>query len=300
MISLPLALNTLLIRRLTTPTCALLCTLVLHNPAAFAQAEAPAAAQRPAAQVLPAIQLRPAIRAAVAVAAPAPVLNDKDLAARRWTRGLIQQELHAVHSVCKLNPEQAKELVDAIESQWKSKLASTFRSYAESNQRGGVDFEFRVENAVKAWVQASTSLSEDQKKAWDEEIESRNSLRKRVVIGKMVSDAERKYGLTSSQMQEAEKLLLERWKEAWWVMYRHGTTPETKFAWISTALSDAQRTAGADPASTRQEYYMSGGSVDLPSKSLADRFTMAGVSSDESIPLQPQPQPVAPNAQQER
>lgn len=287
MISLPLALNTLLTRRLTTPTCALLCTLALYNPAAFAQAEAPAAAQRPAAQVLPAIQLRPAIRAAVAVAAPAPVLNDKDLAARRWTRGLIQQELHAVHSVCKLNPEQAKELVDAIESQWKSKLASTFRSYAESNQRGGVDFEFRVENAVKAWVQASTSLSEDQKKAWDEEIESRNSLRKRVVIGKMVSDAERKYGLTSSQMQEAEKLLLERWKEAWWVMYRHGTTPETKFAWISSILSESQRTAGSDPNALRQEYYTSGGATDLPSKSLNERLEVAGVESDKSISIEP-------------
>lgn len=286
MISLPLALNTLLTRRLTTPTCALLCTLTLHNPAAFAQAEAPAAAQRPAVQVLPAIQLRPAIRAAVAAAAPAPVLNDKDLAARRWTRGLIQQELNAVHSICNLNTEQAKELVDAIESQWKSKLASTFRSYAESNQRGGVDFEFRVENAVKAWVQASTSLSEDQKKAWDEEIESRNSLRKRVVIGKMVSDAERKYGLTSSQMQEAEKLLLERWKEAWWVMYRHGTTPETKFAWISSILSESQRTAGSDPNALRQEYYTSGGATDLPSKSLNERFEVAGVESDPSISIE--------------
>lgn len=286
MISLPLALNTLLTRRLTTPTCALLCTLTLHNPAAFAQADAPVAPQRPAVQVLPAIQLRPAIRAAVAIAAPAPALNDKDLAARRWTRGLIQQELHALHSVCKLNPEQAKELVDAVEAQWKSKLASTFRSYAESNQRGGVDFEFRVENAVKAWVQASTSLSDDQKKAWDEEIESRNSLRKRVVIGKMVSDAERKYGLSSTQMQEAEKLLLERWKEAWWVMYRHGTTPETKFAWISSILSESQRTAGSDPNSLRQEYYTSGGATDLPSKSLNERFEVAGIESDPSISIE--------------
>lgn len=91
------------------------------------------------------------------------------------------------------------------------------------------------------------------------------------------------------QMKEVETLLQERWKEAWWVMYRNGTTPETKFAWISTALSDAQRTAGADTSAGRQEYYTSGGSTDLPSKSLAERFQIADVQSDESIQLQTPP-----------
>lgn len=87
-------------------------------------------------------------------------------------------------------------------------------------------------------------------------------------------------------MQEAEKLLLERWKEAWWVMYRHGTTPETKFAWISSILSESQRTAGSDPNALRQEYYTSGGATDLPSKSLNERFEVAGVESDPSISIE--------------
>lgn len=233
--------------------------------------------------IVPAARLAPA----VVLAPGAPVNNDRDLAARRWVRGLIQQELHAVHSLCKLNPQQAKDLVDTIESQWKSKLASTFRSYTESNQRGGVDFEHRVENAMKAWVQASESINPEQKSTWDEELNSRNTLRQKVVIGKMISDAERKYGLTSTQMAEAEKLLLDRWKEAWWVMYRHGTTPETKFAWISPILSESQRTAGGDPGGVRQEYYTSGGATDLPSKSLNERLEVAGITSDESISIDP-------------
>ena len=75
--------------------------------------------------IVPAARLAPA----VVLAPGAPVNNDRDLAARRWVRGLIQQELHAVHSLCKLNPQQAKDLVDTIESQWKSKLASTFLQF---------------------------------------------------------------------------------------------------------------------------------------------------------------------------
>ncbi|MFM8570656.1 MAG: hypothetical protein ACKOAU_03565 [Pirellula sp.] len=239
-----------------------------------------------AVQVMPAIQLRAARVVIAGANAPA---NERDHTARKWVRGLIQQELNGIQSVCKLNDKQAKSLVDLIETEWRSKFASVFRSYSEANQRGGVDFEFRVESAIKAWLREVDSITEEQRSAWNYELDSRNELRRRIVIGKMVSDAERKFGLSSKQMKEVEALLHERWKEAWWVMYRNGTTPETKFAWISTALSDAQRTAGADTSGIRQEYYTSGGSVDLPSKPLADRFTVAGVTSDESIPLQPQP-----------
>lgn len=239
---------------------------------------------------IPAVKLQARV---VVAGANAPV-NERDHTARKWVRGLIQQELNAIQTVCKLNDKQAKELVDLMESEWRNKFASVFRSYSEANQRGGVDFEFRVESAVKTWLREVDSITPDQQSAWNYELDSRNELRRRIVIGKMVSDAERKFGLSSKQMKEVEALLHERWKEAWWVMYRNGTTPETKFAWISTALSDAQRTAGADPSGIRQEYYTSGGSVDLPSKSLADRFTIAGVTSDDSIPLQPQPKADAP------
>lgn len=235
---------------------------------------------------LPAIRLQ-AIQ--IAGARNAQPLNDREITARKWVRGLIQQELNALQSICKLNPAQSKELVNLIETEWKSKFASVFRSYSEANQRGGVDFEFRVETAVKTWMREVDAITEEQRTNWNFELESRNALRRRIVIGKMVSDAERKFGLSAKQMKEVETLLQERWKEAWWVMYRNGTTPETKFAWISTALSDAQRTAGADTSAGRQEYYTSGGSTDLPSKSLAERFQIADVQSDESIQLQTPP-----------
>ena len=190
---------------------------------------------------LPAIRFQ-AIQ--IAGARNAQPLNDREITARKWVRGLIQQELNALQSICKLNPAQSKELVNLIETEWKSKFASVFRSYSEANQRGGVDFEFRVETAVKTWMREVDAITEEQRTNWNFELESRNALRRRIVIGKMVSDAERKFGLSAKQMKEVESLLQERWKEAWWVMYRNGTTPETKFAWISTALSDAQRTAG--------------------------------------------------------
>jgi hypothetical protein len=68
-------------------------------------------------------------------------------------------------------------------------------------------------------------------------------------------------------------------------MYRTGTLPETKFAWISKVLSESQRTAGTDRASQSTEHFMGGGFVDMPTLRLDERFKIGSISSADEIPL---------------
>jgi hypothetical protein len=87
-------------------------------------------------------------------------------------------------------------------------------------------------------------------------------------------------------MNEVTDLLKERYRESWWQLYRQGTTPETKFVWISRVLSESQQTLGNDRTNTnRIESFTSGGSIDLPSKNLSERFELGDKKSDSVIQL---------------
>ncbi len=232
------------------------------------------------------IKVVPAMR----LLAPAMVVQGNEIPdsrrenALRWIRGLIQRELHAIDQLCRLSSEQRQQLVNTAETQWKNRLATTIKGYIEShNPRQPFDFEMRVERLIGVWV--GEHLNESQVSIWNAEIDSRNDMRKRLVIGLMVQDTERKLGLTAEQMELIDGALQERWKASWWSMYRTSTLPETKFSWISNILSDSQRTMGMDRGVTFSETYVQGGTIDLPSTSLKQRFEMSGVESDRSILL---------------
>lgn len=213
---------------------------------------------------------------------------DRELRAKQWIRGLIQQELNAIESLCKPTQEQALKLVDLAETQWKSKLITIIKSYSEAANRQTVDFETRVERLVASWV--SESLDEKQAEIWTGEIEARNEMRKRMIVGKMVCDAEKKFGLTASQMTAVSALVSERYRDSWWTSYRAGTVPETKFAWISQALSESQQTMGGERnGGSRIESFTTGGSVDYPSRRVDERFEIGGVQSSKSIELERNP-----------
>jgi len=210
--------------------------------------------------------------------------DQRGMNARRWIRGLIQSELDAIDSVCDLTQEQRQRFVDTAEGQWKFRLTTAIRGYAESNNvRSQVDFEDRVEKLLAVW--ASEILHEEQYTQWLAELTSRQDFRKRLVIGRMVEASERRLRLTSQQMEQVAETLASRWKDSWWSMYRAGNLPEAKFAWISNILNETQRTTGEDRTSARQESFISSGVVDLPSKSLNERFEIAGVRSGGHLPL---------------
>jgi hypothetical protein len=202
---------------------------------------------------------------------------------QRWIRGFIQNELNLIEQVCKPSPEQAQRLVDTAETEWKSRLSNSIRAYVEAqNQRVSTDIEARIERMVQIWVR--DILPETQQQQWEQEIDARLAYRKRIVIGRMVGEAERRFGLTFSQMRDIEIALKERWKDSWWSMYRSGTLPETKFAWISKILSDSQRSGGTDRNSRSSESFVSGTSIDMPSLDLQTRFRLGDVFSSSPIP----------------
>jgi hypothetical protein len=205
--------------------------------------------------------------------------------AQRWIRGFIQNEFDTIQRVCEPSPESAQQLVDIAEKEWSTRLSNAIRAYAEAqNQRISTDFESRVERLVQIWVR--DVLPEELQQRWQKEIDRRLAYRKRVVVGRMVIDTERKYGLTHEQMVSVAVILEERWKDSWWSMYRTGTLPETKFAWISKILSDSQRTIGTDRSTRFTEHFVGGGVVDMPSLPLHQRFTLGAIISSEEIPIQ--------------
>jgi hypothetical protein len=222
------------------------------------------------------------IRAIAVNAANDPNL-DREHNAKRWVRGLIQNELNTIQAVCGLSPEQIQKLVDIAEVQWRTKLLTAIRSYVESNNRNNVDFEQRVEKLVNSWL--DPILTTEQRAKWDDEVSSRLEFRRRVVVGKMVMESEKRHGLTSQQMKDLEPILIDRWRDSWWAMYRSGSLPETKYSWVSAILSEAQQTNGNERAANRNEHYTSGGSHELPSRPLSERFELNGITSVESIPL---------------
>jgi len=208
---------------------------------------------------------------------------DREHNAKRWVRGLIQNELITIQTVCSLTPEQSQKLVNIAEEQWRTKLLTAIRSYVESNNRNNVDFEQRVEKLANTWLESI--LNPEQREKWNEEIASRLEFRRRVVVGKMVIESEKRHGLSAQQMKDLEPILIERWRDSWWAMYRSGSLPETKYSWVSAILTEAQQTNGNDRAANRSEHYMSGGSHELPNRSLSERFELNGITSAESIPL---------------
>lgn len=222
------------------------------------------------------------IRAIAVNAANDPQL-DREHNAKRWVRGLIQNELNTIQAVCGLSTEQTQKLVNVAEEQWRTKLLTAIRSYVESSNRNNVDFEQRVEKLINTWLESI--LNAEQLAKWNDEVASRLEFRRRVVVGKMVMESEKRHGLSSQQMKDLEPILIERWRDSWWAMYRSGALPETKYSWISSILSEAQQTNGNDRAANRSEHYMSGGSHELPSRSLSERFELNGVTSSDSIPL---------------
>lgn len=235
----------------------------------------------------------PAVRLerAFGIVAAEPVDEDRKERAEKWVRGLIQNELRLIASVCKPNLQQSQKLVNIAESEWRSKMATTILAYREgNNQRIPTDFEARSERLVQSWV--TQYLDDEQAALWAKEIESRFQFRRRLVIGQMVMDVERKLGLTASQMDEIAVVLQERWKDSWWSMYRAGTLPETKFSWISKILSDTQRTMGNDRTSQMIEHFIAQTVVDLPSLPHEVRFELNGIKSVEAIPIEA-PQPAA-------
>ena len=203
--------------------------------------------------------------------------------AERWLRGFIQNEFNLIERICQPTKESAQQLVDLAEREWRNRLSNAIRAFANSqDQRLAIGFETGFERLVAIWVR--DTLPEEQRILWQKELDTRLAYRKKIVIGRMVARTDRTYGLTALQIMQIDQILQEKWKDTWWGIYRTGTLPDAKFAWISGVLSESQRTLGTDRLTAASPTEM-GGFIDVPSLALNLRFTLGDISSSSEIPL---------------
>jgi hypothetical protein len=202
-------------------------------------------------------------------------------------RGLIQNELNVVDTVCKLTTSQKQVLVDSAERDWQAKSSASISKCTQQQMFGIVDLDALAERLVKGWLQSNAPP--EQLAEYEKELASRMQYRKQALISRVLDSLEPKLQLTSSQMQRIEEVLNREWRDRWYRSMEATFTntalhPEIRLRWIESILTDSQQAALA----SRENQAMFASfrvSADSPSVTLETRLTIGTVASSESIEI---------------
>jgi hypothetical protein len=202
-------------------------------------------------------------------------------------RGLIQNELNVVDTVCKLTTAQKQVLVDSAERDWQAKSSASISKCTQQQMFGIVDLDALAERLVKGWLQSNAPP--EQLAEYEKELASRMQYRKQALISRVLDSLEPKLQLTSSQMQRIEEVLNREWRDRWYRSMEATFTntalhPEIRLRWIESILTDSQQAALA----SRENQAMFASfrvSADSPSVTLETRLTIGMVASSESIEI---------------
>ncbi len=226
-----------------------------------------------------------AMRAAPIRMLPAqPPLNPKETV-NRQVRGLFQNELTVIHSVCSPNADQSQKLVDMVEEQWHLKSRREIAKRLQPHVYGTVDLDGLVERTMQTWV--SELLTREQASSYDAELADRMAFRRRALIAKMLVWLQTKLQLSADQMDKVQEVLESKWKDRWFrsieaTFDNETLLPELNRSWLDTILTEAQRNALAIRvpqsriAAVSQEY---------PSLDLKTRFSIGGIESSSQVKL---------------
>jgi hypothetical protein len=229
-------------------------------------------------------QAEAARHAAVRVLLGQPPLDPKE-AVHRQVRGLFQNELTVIHSVCSPNAAQSQKLVDTVEEQWQLKSRREIAKRLQPHVYGTVDLDGLVERTMQTWV--SELLTKEQSSRYDAELADRMTFRRRALISKMLVWLQLKLQLSADQMDKVKEVLEAKWKDRWFrsieaTFDNETLLPELNRSWLDTILTDAQRNAlairvpQARIAAVSQEY---------PSLDLKTRFSIGGIESSPQVKL---------------
>ena len=202
-------------------------------------------------------------------------------------RGLIQNELNVVDTVCKLTTAQKQVLVDSAERDWQAKSSASISKCTQQQMFGIVDLDALAERLVKGWLQSNAPP--EQLAEYEKELASRMQYRKQALISRVLDSLEPKLQLTSFQMQRIEEVLNREWRDRWYRSMEATFTntalhPEIRLRWIESILTDSQQAALA----SRENQAMFASfrvSADSPSVTLDTRLTIGSVASSESIEI---------------
>ena len=225
-----------------------------------------------------------AIRAAPRMLPQQPALNPKD-AVYCQVRGLFQNELTVIDTVCSPDAVQSQKLVDTVEEQWQLKCRREVAKRFAPHVYGTVDLDGLVERTMQTWV--SELLTKDQASLYDAELSDRMTYRRQTLISKMLIWLQQKLQLSADQMDKVQEVLEAKWKDRWFrsieaTFDNESLFPEVNPSWLDTILTHAQRNALAIRvpqsriAAVSQEY---------PSFDLKVRFSIGGIESRAQVKL---------------
>ncbi|MCY2979663.1 MAG: hypothetical protein NTU79_13435 [Planctomycetota bacterium] len=202
-------------------------------------------------------------------------------------RGLIQNELSVVDSVCQLDDKQRQAIVDLAEQEWTVKTSAAVLKCLQQHVFGTNDLDSLAERTVRSWL--VTCASTESVANYDQELADRMEYRKHALISVMLDSLVAKLNLSSAQMEQIEAILDEKWRDRWFrsleaTFNNVSLFPEIKPSWISSILTDAQQAALV----TRESQQFFGShqvTQDSPSLALDARFVIGSIASSNAIEL---------------
>lgn len=213
-----------------------------------------------------------------------PLPNPKE-AVNRQVRGLFQNELNVIQTVCSPDAAQCQKLVDTVEEQWQTKSRREIAKRLQPHVYGTVDLDGLVERTMQLWI--SELLSKEQSALYETELADRMTYRRRALISKILVWLQLKLQLSAEQLDKVQEVLETKWKDRWFrsieaTFDNETLLPELNRSWLDTILTDAQRNALAIRvpqsriAAVSQEY---------PSLDRNTRFRIGGIESSPQIKL---------------
>jgi hypothetical protein len=196
-------------------------------------------------------------------------------------RGLIQNELCVINDLCGLNEAQRQALVDLAESEWRVKSNASVGKRIQPHVFGTIDLDGLSERIVRDWL--SKAGTPEQVAKYEEELADRMTYRKSAVISRLMEVLAEKLHLSSSQLEQVEAVLAEKWRDRWFrsleATYDNvSLLPEIRPSWISSILSEAQRAALVSRDNTT--FFSAHPSTpDSPSISFTERFSIGSTTS---------------------
>lgn len=206
-----------------------------------------------------------------------------------FVRGLIQNEIDLVLQLCSPTDEQKQKLVDTAEREWVARSSNALQSLIQPQGFESIDLDGLAERSVLDWLESA--LNADQRIAYQNELQSRNTLRKKAVVANMIESVDKRVGLSYEQMKEVEKAIEEKWKDRWYrslesTLAGSNAVPEVRLTWISSILSDSQRQSFANkPQGVNFANPVAVNYDSFPRLKLDKRFSMGGIVSSDAIPV---------------
>lgn len=202
-------------------------------------------------------------------------------------RGLIQNELSIVDSVCELNDKQRQALADLAEQEWTVKTSASILKCLQQHVFGTIDLDSLAERTVRSWL--VTCSSPEVVANYDRELADRMEYRKHALISAMLDMLVAKLNLSSTQMEQIEAILDEKWRDRWFrsldaTFNNASLLPDIRPTWISSILTDAQQ-AALVTRETRQYFASYHVLQDSPSLPLDTRFVLGSIASSNAIAL---------------